>query len=101
MKRIGWTTDIHLSVCDEATRHRFYQEIRDANLDQLWLGGDIGEAVAVVAKQLVGREVVREVEIGVAVAIVVGPGCLIGVAEDPQLGHVGWREAVPAEISQK
>ena len=44
MKKIGWTTDIHLSVCDEVTRHRFYQEIRDANLDQLWLGGDIGEA---------------------------------------------------------
>ena len=44
MKRIGWTTDIHLSVCDEEARHRFYKEIRDANLDQLWVGGDIGEA---------------------------------------------------------
>lgn len=44
MTRIGWATDIHLSVCDEGTRQRFYEKIRAANLDQLWLGGDIGEA---------------------------------------------------------
>ena len=44
MTKIGWATDIHLSVCDDKTRQRFYQEICDARLDQLWLGGDIGEA---------------------------------------------------------
>ena len=44
MTKIGWATDIHLSVCDDKPRQRFYQEICDARLDQLWLGGDIGEA---------------------------------------------------------
>ncbi len=44
MTRIGWATDIHLSVCDESTRQGFYNEVRSAKLDQLWLGGDIGEA---------------------------------------------------------
>ena len=44
MTKIGWATDIHLSVCDDKTRQRFYQEICDARLDQLWFGGDIGEA---------------------------------------------------------
>ena len=44
MTKIGWATDIHLSVCPIQVRERFYQTIRQQSLDQLWLGGDIGEA---------------------------------------------------------
>ncbi len=44
MTKIGWATDIHLSVCNDTTRQIFYHDVRSAGLDQLWLGGDIGEA---------------------------------------------------------
>ena len=44
MTKIGWATDIHLSVCNNTTRQHFYRDIRSAGLDHLWLGGDIGEA---------------------------------------------------------
>ena len=42
--RIGWATDIHLSVCPAAVRTAFYERIEAARLSALWVGGDIGEA---------------------------------------------------------
>ncbi len=44
MTRIGWATDIHLSVCTDEIRQQFYDEVRLTNVDALWIGGDIGEA---------------------------------------------------------
>ena len=46
--RIGWVTDIHLSVCSDEVREKFYDQILAARLSALWVGGDIGEADNIV-----------------------------------------------------
>jgi predicted MPP superfamily phosphohydrolase len=48
MPRIGWCTDIHLDWLERAQRQEFYKTLRDARLDSLLIGGDIGLADTVV-----------------------------------------------------
>lgn len=45
--RIGWFTDIHLNFLPPDKRSGFYAQLREAKLDSLLLGGDIGEADSV------------------------------------------------------
>lgn len=44
MRRLGWTTDIHLNFVPLAGWDRFVEEINDARLDALLITGDISEA---------------------------------------------------------
>lgn len=44
MARVGWITDIHLEFVEERGRLLFYESLRDARLDALLVGGDIGTA---------------------------------------------------------
>ncbi len=45
--RIGWLTDVHLNFLSLEKRSAFYRRIRDAGMDALLVGGDIGEAHSV------------------------------------------------------
>ncbi|MFN0102542.1 MAG: metallophosphoesterase [Bryobacteraceae bacterium] len=47
MPRIGWTTDPHLNFVSEPGRLHFYETLREAELDLLLVGGDLGEAESV------------------------------------------------------
>lgn len=47
--RLGWLSDVHLNLTDDAGRRRFFGEVRECDAD-LWLvSGDTGEAPSVVA----------------------------------------------------
>jgi len=46
--RVGWLTDIHLNFVPAPSRARFYQELHEARLEALLIGGDIGEAPSVI-----------------------------------------------------
>lgn len=42
VKRIGWAADTHLDHATPAMREEFYEQLLDADLDGVVLGGDIG-----------------------------------------------------------
>ncbi|MFP6573563.1 MAG: metallophosphoesterase [Pirellulaceae bacterium] len=48
MKRILWTTDIHLNFVDEEDIVRFFERLQAARADALLFSGDIGEANNVI-----------------------------------------------------
>jgi len=62
MPRVGWVTDIHLDWLEEPGRLRFYETLREAALDVLLIGGDIG-----LAESLTG--LLAEVEDAIEVPI--------------------------------
>jgi 3',5'-cyclic-AMP phosphodiesterase len=48
LRRLGWTTDIHLNFVTLAGWDRFVMDVNDAQLDALLISGDVSEAEDVV-----------------------------------------------------
>ena len=59
MKRVAWTTDIHLNFLEREPRQAFFDALLAADLDGLLIGGDIGESYLIELHLLEMAEILR------------------------------------------